>query len=217
MKIHTRQKTQVVFLLIGLTISNLTVAGDIKVTPIDAEAIRQEKINFISAPIKGIRFSDIDGEQLLLLTKRSTPSKSKPNKRRIERHELKAVNLIKSSRGWVQKWAINDFVDCPELDSEANFFLEKVSVTDVNNDGYAEISVPYSLFCGGGIDSKNIKIIMRTKNEKFAIRGESKVFMPHQEPFGGVMKMDAALQQHKYAAYKDYLTNLWNDIYIEKY
>ena len=140
-------------------------------------------------------FHDAKGEYLLLLTKRSSPSKSNPNPLRMERQELKAMHFKKVAKGWMQEWSINDYVDCPSLDSEANFYLNKVSITDVNNDGHAEVSLPYNLFCGGGLGSKIIKIIMRTKNEKFALWGKSKMVLPGQEAFGGEMEMDELLKK----------------------
>lgn len=205
-----------IFLFLGLLMPTLAVAAEIKPTLVNAEYIRQEKINLTGGFIKAVRFSDVSGEHLLLLTKASTPSKSKPNPQKIERHELKAINFRKTAEGWVQEWVINDYVDCPDLDSEADFFLDSISVTDVNNDGFAEASVPYSLFCGGGIDSKIIKIIMRTKSEKFAIRGESRVILPGQEPFGGAMTVDPALHKNKNTAYKNQLIKLWNCVSTER-
>ena len=170
----------------------MVIATDIKTTSVNAQTIQQYKISLPGEFAKAIHFNDAAGEHLLLLTKRSAYSKTKPNRQRIERHELKATSFRKMPKGWVQDWVIFDFVDCPGLDSEANFFLDKVSITDVNGDGYAETSVPYNLFCGGGVDPKVIKIIMRTKNDKFAVRGQSKVIFPGQEPFGGELEIDPA-------------------------
>ena len=209
-------KTKLHPIFFGLIFANISIAGDIKTIQISSKEIQKEGIMLPSDLTKAIRFNDADGAQLLLFTKLSMISKKQPNQRRIERHEIKVVNLKKTSRGWVKKWAVNDAVDCPNLDSEANFFLENISVTDVNNDGFAEVSVPYNLFCGGGVDPKTIKIIMRTKSEKYALRGESKIVIPGQDSFGGDMQMDASLQQQKNTAFKDLLVKIWDSIYIEK-
>ena len=212
-----RPQTKLSSIFLGLIFSSLLAASEIQTAPMSTKAVQQEKISLASPLVKGVMFHDVKGEHLLLLTKRSSPSKSKPDPHRMERHELKATHFKKAAKGWIQEWAINDYVDCPGLDSEANFYLDKVSITDVNSDGHAEVLVPYNLFCGGGVDSKIIKIIMRTKNEKFALRGKSKIVLPGQESFGGEMEMDPLLKKNKNAAYRDHLIKIWDDICVEKY
>ena len=209
-------KTKLRSIFFGLVFSNLSIAGDIKAIQISSKEIQKEGVMLPSDLIKAIRFNDAGGDQLLLFTKLSMISKKQPNQRRIERYELNVVDLRKTANGWVKKWTINDFVDCPNLDSEANFFLENISVTDVNNDGFAEVSVPYGLFCGGGVDPRTIKVIMRTKNEKYALRGESKIAIPGQDSFGGGMRMDTSLQQKKNTLFKNHLVKIWDSIYVEK-
>lgn len=212
-----RPQTKLIPIFLGLMFSSPIAASEIQTVPMSTKAVQQEKISLAAPLVKGVMFHDVKGEHLLLLTKRSSPSKRKPDPHRMERHELKATHFKKAAKGWIQEWAINDYVDCPGLDSEANFYLGKVSITDVNNDGHAEVSVPYNLFCGGGVDSKIIKIIMRTKNEKFALRGKSKIVLPGQEYFGGEMEMDPLLKINKNAAYRDHLIKIWDDICVEKY
>ena len=210
-------QTKLISIFFGLMFSSLLAASEIQTVPISTKAVQREKISLAAPLVQGLMFHDVKGEHLLLLTKRSSSSKSKPDPRRMERHELKATLFKRAVKGWIQEWAINDNVDCPGLDSDANFYLEKVSITDVNKDEHAEVLVPYNLFCGGGVDSKTIKIIMRTKNEKFALRGKSRMVLPGQESFGGEMEMDALLKKNKNAAYRDHLNKIWNDICIEKY
>ena len=212
-----RPQTKLISIFLGLIFSRLLAASEIPTIPISTKGVQQEKISLAAPLVKGVAFNDVKGGHLLLLTKLSSPSKNKPDPHRMERHELKAIHFKKTTKGWLQEWAITDYVDCPGLDSEANFYLDQVSITDVNNDGHAEVSVPYNLFCGGGVDSKTIKIIMRTENKKFALRGKSKIVLPGQESFGGEMELDALLKKNKNAVYRDHLIRIWNDICVEKY
>lgn len=196
-------------IFLGLIFPPLLAASEIRTIPIGSKIVQKEKISLAAPLVKGVAFSDVQGGHLLLLTKLSSPSKNKPDPRRMERHELKAIHFKKTANGWLQDWVITDYVDCPGLDSEANFYLDQVSITDVNHDGHAEISVPYNLFCGGGVDSKTIKIIMRTKNKKFALRGKSKIVSPGQESFGGEVEMDTLLKQNINVAYREHLIKIW--------
>ena len=158
-------------IFLGLLFPPLIAANEIQATPINIKDLQQVKVRLAAPLVKGVTFKDVQGKHLLLLTKRSGPSKSMTDPHREERHELKAIQFAKTAKGWVEEWVITDHVDCPSLDSEANFYLDQVSITDVNKDGHAEVSVPYNLFCGGGVDPRIIKIVMRTKRQKFALRG----------------------------------------------
>ena len=60
-----------------------------------------------------------------------------------------------------------------------------MTFTDVNGDGRVEATVAYHMFCGGGIDTHTVKVILREGATKLAIRGESTAIYPGQEPFGG--------------------------------
>lgn len=183
---------------------------------IDATEVQRLGVKITTPFAKAIQVTDTEGISLLLFSKLSAPSKKKPNLQRNEYHELKVINFRKTSNGWSQRWVIKDFVDCPDLDSEADFFIDKIAITDLDKDGFAEISIPYHMFCGGGVDPKIIKIILRTKNEKYALRGESKIVIPGQDSIGGEMHIDSLLRQRKKSNYIEQLTKVWDSVYIEK-
>lgn len=61
-----------------------------------------------------------------------------------------------------------------------DFFTADVGFTDLNLDGVAEVTVPYRLFCGGGVDPYTVKVILRDGTTKLAIRRESLVRYPGQ-------------------------------------
>jgi hypothetical protein len=157
---------------------------------------------------------DKKGLHVLLLTSLSGPSLDKPGSNRIERTDLRVSFYSKARGDWVEEWHIQDGVDCPMLDHEAEYFPGHVTVTDVNDDGIAEVTVPYKMFCGGGVDSDIIKVIMRQGREKYAVRGESLVRLRDQDSFGGSYKADASLALPRNAAYKNHLLKVWKQVYI---
>ena len=89
---------------------------------------------------------------------------------------------------------------------------DEVSITDINADGKAEVTIPYKLFCGGGIETATVKIILREGALKLAIRGESEVRLPGQEPFGGKHDYDKLLLTPAYAPYKVHLDQVWKAV-----
>lgn len=116
---------------------------------------------------------------------------------------------------WEEDWTVRDFVDCPGLDAAADFFTSALSVTDINSDGTAEVTIPYKLFCGGGVDSYTVKVILREGPLKLAIRGESEVRLPGQAPFGGGHQLDRRLLTQPYKLYREHLEKVWRTVSVD--
>jgi hypothetical protein len=194
--------------------------AEVSANNIGKEDLQREHIAFTGDVVTAMNVQDKNGVHILVLTAVRGESRERASHGRVERIDLRASYYSradgKPSGAWAEKWNIKDGVDCPGLDSEAAFFASRVTVTDLNKDGIAEVTVPYKMFCGGGIDSDTIKIIMRQNGEKFALRGESLVRLPGQEGFGGTYKMDATLSLPGNAAYKQHLLSVWKQIYIRK-
>ncbi len=109
---------------------------------------------------------------------------------------------------WKQEWVIRDFLQCKDLDIEADFFIPLTSFSDLDSNGITETTVAYRLVCAGGIDTKPTKVIMRQGTKKFAVRGESLVRIEGALPFGGKFALEPNLDQSP--AFKEYLTAVWN-------
>lgn len=177
----------------------------------------------IASKIKGklIRtysFSDQQGEHLLILSRNAVDSTQEgAEKGRLEKKELRAALYRQNGNSAQQEWVIQDGVDCPVVDSEALFYTSQVTITDLLHDGTSEVTVPYRLFCGGGVDPATIKVILRKGEQKFALRGESLIVIPGSAPYGGSKTYDPELAKPQYRALKDHLTQIWNKIYIQKY
>lgn len=184
--------------------------------PVDAAWLAAHKITVAGTLVAARRIGDRDGEHVLVLERKAGPSPSKPKSGRIEHIDLVATFYGQAGAGWKQEWTIRDAVDCPGLDSEADFFTQSVGFTDLNGDGRVEVTVPYHLFCGGGIDSQTVKVILREGSTKLAVRGESRVELPGQPAFGGEHQYDKALLSPERAAYKRYLDQVWKSVVVDR-
>jgi len=139
-------------------------------------------------------------------------SPSHPASGRVEQRQLRAVYYTKKASAWTVAWEVNDGVDCPGLDSAADFFTEQVTFTDLNTDGRVEVTLPYYLFCGGGIEPRTVKVILREGTTKLAVRGNSLIAFPNQQPFGGEHRFDEALGREGMSAYRSHLEKIWNTV-----
>lgn len=186
---------------------------------VDARRLAFENIRLRGSLAVAYSISDRQGEHILVLTRKAGPSPAAPRSGRIERIDLVAKYYRRVAIGlWKEEWSIRDMSDCPGLDVEGDFFLAQITFTDLNKDGEAEVTVPYRLFCGGGIEPSTIKIILRDGMTKLAIRGESlmKVQYPGVDAFGGEHMHDAALLTPERAPYKRHLDAVWAKVAVER-
>jgi len=177
--------------------------------PVDATYLEARHIASSGKLVSAQRIRDQEGEHILVLQRKAGPSAGSPKSGRLEHIELNAAYYSQQNNGWKQDWTVHDFVECPGLDAMADFFASSVSVTDINGDGKAELTVPYKLFCGGGIDSYTVKVILREGTLKLAIRGKSEVKLPGQPSFGGDHEYDKTLLTPAYATYKKHMDQVW--------
>jgi len=187
-------------------------ASDLAYAAIPAADLGQLKIAPGGKIIAAKTIRDSLGEHVLVLTEKSTASSNG----RIEKIDLAASYYDKTADKWALAWTVKDGVDCPNLDSAASFFADATSITDLDKDGNAEVTVAYKTFCGGGIDPSTIKVIMRQGKEKFAIRGESLIKFKGQEPMGGTNTPDKALLANSKAVFKRHMDKIWKRIYVER-
>jgi len=207
-------------LFLAVVATSVTVhatAADVTSNTIGKAELVRQHIAVSGELVAAMHVQDTNGAHMLVLSSLSGPSHERANSVRIERIDLRVSYYRHAGTAWTEEWNIKDGVDCPGLDAEAAFFTKHVTVTDLNKDGIAEVTVPYKMFCGGGVDSDTIKLIMRQGKEKYALRGESLVRLPGQEDFGGTYKTDPALALPRNAAYQKHLVALWKQVYIRPY
>lgn len=148
------------------------------------------------------QFWDSKGRHILILSRNH--EKFSDGKEIIS---LNAQQFVNYSLNWEKEWTIKDFVECLNLDIEANFFLNLTSFTDLDSNKIYETIVAYSLICAGGIEPKTIKVIMRQGNTKYAIRGESLVKIGDNENYVGKYKPDELLAAKP--IFLEFLTDKW--------
>lgn len=155
------------------------------------------------------------GAHVLLLTRATEQTQPMPGEGRMERTALRALYYTKTGGAWTQEWEVKDWVDCPVKMTKASFFTDQVTVTDLNKDGIAEVTVPYTRFCAG--EQESVKVILRQGPHKFALRGDAMVLRPGQQSFGGTFRTDKDLELPENAAFRAHVIKTWNQVYTHDY
>jgi len=130
-----------------------------------------------------------------------------------DKSELYAYLFIKKTgeKTFNRIWKVYDYIECYGVDWFTGFIPKATTITDLDNDGISEISMPYVLICRGGMDPGTMKIIMYEGGIKYSVRGSTMVFCKGDYPYGGEYKLSDNLTNEK--TLNDFLTKRW---YIHK-
>jgi len=85
---------------------------------------------------------------------------------------------------------IRELVNPCNLDMEARFLDQSVTVTDLDKDGQAELTFGYVTRCAGDVSPSSKKVLMLEGKAKHALRGESLVDLGDGVTEGGSYRVD---------------------------
>ena len=162
--------------------------------------------------ISFVRFRDDGGDNMLVLQESDTRSEwtkdESGNDLNIKSKRIYAHLLLLNKDGSMKRvWRITDFEAKCEFDITAHFIHRGLRVTDLNGNGIAEVWIPYITGCASDASTVTMKIIMYEGGQKYAIRGNTRIY-DGRNVYGGDYVMDAALKNGD-KAFRDYGKNLW--------
>lgn len=156
-----------------------------------------------------VRWTDVLGDNIVITTETGeTINKTSPSADYRDA-ALYAYHFIVGTDSTKMTWKLYDFIKACPLDIEANFVKNTFHVTDLNNDGVAEVWLMYKTVCHGDMSPCDMKIMMYQGQLKYAMRGQNKVQISDKEIIGGDYKFDKAFIDGP-TAFKDFAKNLWN-------
>lgn len=168
-----------------------------------------------------VRWRDKQGENIVITTE--TGIYKKENIERLNDTsrdaELFAYHYLIKDNKVTPSWKVYDFIlDC-EVDVFASFIKNSFNITDLDNNGIAEVWLMYKTTCTGDVSPSNMKIIMYEGNKKYAMRGTNKSLIGIDENgknsyMGGEYKFDEEFNKSK-KVFKDFAVNLWNKNILE--
>lgn len=148
-------------------------------------------VDYTGDLVAGKAWQDKNGDNLMVFSEKTTyyESSEGPGSTSIELH---AYHYADAGDGYELIREVKDFeMDCG-LANSARFLENLTEITDLDDDGYAEITFVYHLGCSGDISPRPQKLIMLENGEKYAIRGESILEMGPETTMGGETNIDPA-------------------------
>lgn len=112
-------------------------------------------------------------------------------------------------------WKVYDFIDDCPVDIICEFYKNAVTITDLDNDGVAEITLLYALACKGDISPDTKKLIMYAGKNKFVIRGTVTVIAEKQK-MGGEKVIDKSFLSAPHI-FLEFATHRWDMFGVTKY
>lgn len=162
--------------------------------------------------VRAKKWHDASGENWLVLYETgSYIEKGKMN----ASAKLSAVLYQKTDSGFVQQWKMIDYINDCELDLTCAFYDEHLSITDLDKNGLAEITVVYASSCKGDVSPNEKKLIMYEGGKKYAIRGEELMIM-QKDTIGGTMTVDTSFSKAP-PAFLSFAKDHWKKFGLQKY
>ena len=183
--------------------------GQIKTTNLSLTKL-PNGIKFSGKIKTAVRWTDKSGDNIVITTEtgEKTSKKEEPTDD-VREASLYAYHYIVGKDRTFLTWKIYDFVKDCSFDIEASFIKNSFQVTDLNNDGFAEVWIMYKTVCTSDVSPCDMKIIMYQGQQKYAMRGQNKVKVSDKEFYGGDYKFDNAFLDGP-TMFRDFAKKMWN-------
>ena len=185
------------FLLLAFCSLNAFGQGQIALQQLDLNKT-PKGIKYEGKIKTAVRWADSSGDHIVITTETGIYQSPKfKHESDGSDAELFAYDFLVRNDSAFQTWRVYDFIaDCP-VDIDASFIKSTFNVTDLDSNGLAEIWLMYKTACHGDVSPCDMKIIMYQGTQKFAMRGQNKVWggtddKGNKQYIGGEYKFDKA-------------------------
>jgi hypothetical protein len=156
--------------------------------------------------VQALRYTDRTGTYTVLATEIAPRPDPAAQSSDGQRADLYAYHY--PATGLAPTWQVHDFADDCQLDLEARFLPKALTVTDLDQDGTAEVWLVYRTTCRGDVSPSTQKIIMYEGPRKYAVRGTSRIALGRGQHDGGTYTLDVAWAAAP-VAFRQHAAQLW--------
>ncbi len=121
--------------------------------------------------VEAWKWSDKLGENILVTSEVAPYEVKNEEGEESQTAELHAFHYARKEGDYVQVWKMSDAEKGCPLDITCSFIPGSATITDLDNNGFAETKVQYALTCRGDVSPANMKLIMYENGVKYGLRG----------------------------------------------
>lgn len=180
-----------------------------------------KEVVYLGNIVTGKRWKDNNGENIIIIS--TTKEKETKDKygETVSTQEIFAYNYANTGKGFVQYWKMYDFVkECP-LDISLDYIENSLKLTDIDENGIAEVTFMYTNGCRGDVSPSGLKLMMYESRTKYALRGETRIDIEGKDEYagihdGGTYEIDKSFNSAP-AGFLDFAKSHWKKHMTEKF
>ncbi len=136
---------------------------------------------------KAVGWTDKNGANVVVFSTQTAVGKK--NGEHFESAYLNVEHVAYPGGTFKSLRSVKDKEEACDADLMAEFRDKALTVTDLDNDGFGEITFAYALRCTSDVSPATLKLLMLENGEKYILRGQSRVDTG-PEKVGGAFKVD---------------------------
>ena len=177
-----------------------------KITETDLPA----EISYQDDFVEGYRYTDKTGENIVFITEGEVTEWGRDDDGyTLLNKDLRAYRFLKTDNDWEEIWRVYDMeFECFHYPI-AEFVKGAFIITDLNNDGIAEIWMMYLKACLGGVDPQNMYLRMYNDENIFTMTGETKIIFTDEYSIGGEYEIENLSPHKTPSEFVEYAKELW--------
>lgn len=208
---HAMRYCIIVFLCYLLSLQR--AFAQFKVANLDAIHIPKQ-VNYTGILKKCVQWKDSAGSNIVVLTETGKQNSTTPGNEEFANAAILARHYLIIGDSVMLTWKVIDGEeDCP-FDITASFLESTFKITDLNNDGIAEVWMMYKTACRSDVSPATMKIIMYEGKTKFAMRGTNRVKEGVGSYRGGEYLFDDAFKKAP-ESFRKFAADLWQKNIME--
>lgn len=188
-------------------------AAPFEETQFDESVVKDAELAHTGKIVFGKAWRDQNGKNLMIFCKKQTEDVSIPARSTY----LHAYHYANANGEYKLVREVKDFYEDCDVVDHTDFQTDYITLSDIDNDDYAEITFTYRTGCNGDPTPVTQKLIMLEDGEKYAIRGttliDKKKFGFGEGTFGGETNVGGSFDSAP-DGFLDFAKKIWEKAYV---
>jgi hypothetical protein len=170
-------------------------------------AFVKRNLKFKGKPVDFIKWKDVDGIHYVVTSETELIEKEDEYGEMSFNKDLTAYHYLETNGQYKEVWKISDNIRACPVDVTLNFIKKTLQVTDLNQNGIAEVWTMYRSACRGDVSPCTLYIIMYEGKQKYLMEGNARSKLPESPPEGGNIYRKVGFK--KGDAFIDFANTMW--------